>query len=94
MFQFNESAFKDLIKEAVAEALNELNFNQQPHEKPSKVEFLTAKEVEKLLKISHTTLYALIKRGELKPVKLGRRILFSIKDIEKIGDPDNGSEGN
>jgi excisionase family DNA binding protein len=93
MFQFNESAFKDLIKIAVVEALNELNFNQQLHPKQSNVEYLTAKETEKLLKISHTTLYALIKRGELKPVKLGRRILFNIKDIEKIGDPDNGSEG-
>jgi excisionase family DNA binding protein len=94
MFSFNETAFKDLIKIAVAEALNQLNFNQQPHEKQGKVEYLTAKETEKLLKISHTTLYNLIHAGKLKPIKLGRRILFSIKDIEKIGDPDNGSEGN
>ena len=85
MFSFNETAFKDLIKIAVAEALNELNFNQQPHETQRKVEFLSAKEVEKLLKVSHSTLYALIKRGHLKPIKLGRRILFSIKDLEQLG---------
>jgi excisionase family DNA binding protein len=85
MFHFNESAFKNLIKVAVVEALQELNSTQHPHETQRRVEFLTANEVEKLLKISHTTLYALIKRGKLTPIKLGRRTLFSLKDLEQLG---------
>jgi len=93
MFSFDENAFKQAIREALVEVLENFEFSKPASETQRKVEFLTAKEVEKLLKISHTTLYALIKRGELKPIKLGRRILFSIKEIEKLGVPDNGSEG-
>jgi excisionase family DNA binding protein len=85
MFSFNEDAFKQAIREALIEVFQDLEFPKTASETQRKVEFLTAKEVEKLLKVSHTTLYALIKRGDLKPIKLGRRILFSLKDLEQLG---------
>lgn len=37
-------------------------------------EFLTVKEVADILKIPPRTVYGLIQRGELKAVKVGRRI--------------------
>jgi excisionase family DNA binding protein len=85
MFLFNEDAFKRVIQEALFEALQSFDFSKLPSEQQKKVEYLTAREVEKLLKISHTTLYNLIHAGKLKPIKLGRRILFSINDLEQLG---------
>jgi excisionase family DNA binding protein len=84
MFSFDENAFKQIIREALVEVLEGFEF-PKPASQKEKVEFLTVKEVEKLLKISHTTLYALIKQNRLKPIKIGRRTLFSVKDLEHLG---------
>jgi|GEM_PF-5284535 len=86
MFTFNEDAFKQAIREVLIEVFQDLEFPKTASETQRKVEFLSVKEVEKTLKISHSTLYALIRAGKLTPVKLGRRTLFNIKDIEKIGE--------
>ena len=93
MLLFDENAFKRAIREALQEVLQNFEFPKPASETQRKVEFLSAKEVEKLLKISHSTLYALIKRGGLHPIKVGRRTLFDISDIEKIGG-DNDASGN
>ena len=93
MFSFDENAFKQIIREALREVLQSLDFLKPPRETQQKTEFLSVKEVEKMLKISHSTLYALIRAGKLKPVKLGRRTLFNIRDIEQIGEG-NDASGN
>jgi excisionase family DNA binding protein len=39
-----------------------------------------------LLSIGRTSLYALIKQGDLKPVKLGRKTLFCASDLAAFLD--------
>jgi excisionase family DNA binding protein len=85
MFSFDENAFKEIIREALQEILQGFELPKPASESRRKVEFLSVKEVEKMLKISHSTLYALIRAGKLTPVKLGRRTLFSLKDLEQLG---------
>ena len=85
MFTFDENAFKEIVREALQEVLQGFEFSKPASETQRKVEFLSVKEVEKILKISHSTLYALIRAGKLNPVKLGRRTLFSVKDLEHLG---------
>jgi excisionase family DNA binding protein len=93
MFTFDENAFKEIIREALQEILQGFELPKPASETRRKVEFLSVKEVEKMLKISHSTLYALIRAGKLNPVKLGRRTLFSIKEIEKIGEVSDANSG-
>lgn len=45
-------------------------------------DLMTVAEVCKRLRISRTTLYAHLKTGELKTVKLGARRLFRSKDLD------------
>ncbi|WP_050899193.1 helix-turn-helix domain-containing protein [Marinitoga piezophila] len=47
-------------------------------------EFLTKKEVAKLLKVSEVTIYRWSKQGILKPIKIGKKVLFKRADIEKL----------
>lgn len=42
------------------------------------------KEVLKILSISRTNLYSLIKDGKLKPVKLGGRTLFKESELTRF----------
>jgi len=84
MFSFNEDAFKQAIREALVEVLENFEFSRPASEK-ERVEFLTVKDVKKILRISHSTLYSLIRQGRIRPIKLGRRTLFSAKDLERLG---------
>lgn len=45
--------------------------------------YLTGMEVQKILKISRTTLYRLTKGSKIKKVKLGGQNRFKLSDIEK-----------
>lgn len=45
---------------------------------------LTVNETLNYLKIGRTTLYALVKEGRLKTVKIGKRTLFDKRDIDKF----------
>jgi len=94
MFTFDVNAFKEIVREALQEVLQNFEFSKPASEAQRKVEFLSVREVEKMLKISHSTLYALIRAGKLKPVKLGRRTLFSIIDVEQIGRVDDANSDN
>ena len=44
----------------------------------------TTKEVMEMLKISRATLYRYIEKGWLKPVKLGRKTMFTEEELEKF----------
>ena len=42
------------------------------------------------LQISRTTLWKLVRSRRLKPVRIGRRVLFSLKALEDFINGDNG----
>jgi excisionase family DNA binding protein len=44
----------------------------------------SVKETKALLSIGQTTLYELIKRGELRPTKLGKKTLFYASDLAAL----------
>jgi len=44
----------------------------------------TVNETLSILKISRPTLYELIKKGTLRPVKLGKRTLFKESELERF----------
>jgi excisionase family DNA binding protein len=45
---------------------------------------ITTADVADMLSISRTTVYVLINQGRLFPVKIGRRTLFCLSDVEKF----------
>jgi excisionase family DNA binding protein len=47
-------------------------------------------EVCEALQISRTTLWKLVRSRRLKPVRIGRRVLFSLKTLEEFVNGDNG----
>ena len=53
-------------------------------EEPSRL--FTVTETCKYLRISPPTLYRMIERGELVPVKIGKRTLFDRKDLDTFID--------
>jgi excisionase family DNA binding protein len=50
----------------------------------------TVTETCKYLRISPPTLYRMIERGELVPVKIGKRTLFDRKDLDTFIDAAKG----
>ena len=54
---------------------------------------LTVTETCKYLRISPPTLYRMIERGELVPVKIGKRTLFDRKDLDIFIDAAKGPLG-
>ncbi len=51
---------------------------------------LTVKETCKYLRISPPTLYRMLERHELTPVKIGKHTLFDKKDLDKYIDAAKG----
>lgn len=49
-----------------------------------KHDFLTLTEVADYLRIGRSTVYALFKRGELRPSKIGGRTLVARKELERF----------
>ena len=52
---------------------------------------LTVKETCKYLRISPPTVYRMIERGEMVPVKIGKRTLFERKDLDMLIDAAKGA---
>ena len=48
-------------------------------------------EVCEALQISRTTLWKLVRSRRLKPVRIGRRVLFSMKALEDFLNGDGGA---
>ena len=53
----------------------------EPHVEPL---LIPAKQAGKLLGISPRHLYTLAQRGELKPKKIGRKVMFRRADLERF----------
>ena len=43
---------------------------------------LTVQDVAEILKIAKNTVYELIKRGEINSYKVGRKVRFTLSDVE------------
>ena len=54
------------------------------HQKPRTVgpRLLTIADLSDLLRVSRSTIYELIRRGELVPIRVSERIRFSPEDID------------
>ena len=67
---------RQLIKQVIAET------NNSPKQPVSEDDvYLTAKEVQKFLKIGHSTIHRFINSGKLSPVRFGRKLLFKKSDL-------------
>ncbi|GAA4146740.1 hypothetical protein GCM10022216_32040 [Sphingobacterium kyonggiense] len=53
-----------------------------PFEEGATMELLDANDVMKILKISQSTYYRLVKTGVLKPIVIGRRHYYSKQQVE------------
>jgi excisionase family DNA binding protein len=73
--QLKESILLDVRTE-----LKELVLNFQPKKQP---EYLTRKEVAKILKVSLVTLSDWNKKGVLKPYRLGNLIRYKTTELEE-----------
>ncbi|MDO4924460.1 MAG: helix-turn-helix domain-containing protein [Turicibacter sp.] len=74
-----------LVLQKLSETLNgceEKKRNQSLIIKEEKREILTLSEVASLLRVSHQTIYNMIKDGRLKGYKVGREWRFIKKDID------------
>ena len=49
-------------------------------------------EVCEALQISRTTLWKLVRSRRLKPVRIGRRVVFSLKAVEDFMNGDNTAQ--
>jgi excisionase family DNA binding protein len=49
-------------------------------------------EVCEALQISRTTLWKLVRSRRLKPVRIGRRVLFSLKAVDEFLNGDSGAQ--
>jgi excisionase family DNA binding protein len=71
---------KESILSDVRTVLKELVLNFQPKKQP---EYLTRKEVAKILKVSLVTLSDWNKKGVLKPYRLGNLIRYKTTELEE-----------
>lgn len=68
-----------LIKSTITEVLEELVHKEEEKVKKRKY---TRQEVADILHVSLPTIDAMVKRGQIKCEKLGRRVLFNAEDID------------
>lgn len=66
------------IREEVSKALAEDHAAQKPTKQ------YTRREVCKLLNISMPTLWAKTKNGEIRATKIGRRVLYSEREVQRL----------
>ncbi len=52
----------------------------------------TIKETQKILKVSRTKLYLLVRDGRLKPVKLDSKVLFKESELNRFIESLNGHD--
>jgi predicted DNA-binding transcriptional regulator AlpA len=74
-----EEQLQQIISDAVQQAF--VVHQKKPREVPEEDKLLDRNEVLELLKISAVTLWSRMKEGDIPFKKLGRRVLFSKRDI-------------
>ena len=69
--------------EPLFELRDEITALKEDIKKPS-AKYLTIPQVCELLHVSRSTIYRMVRNGDLKMKKAYKRVLFSEKDIEKF----------
>lgn len=74
----------DQLKSIIAEVIKE-HSSEIPTTKSDILEeiYLSNKEVQRLLNISHVTVFDWINKGKLNPVRMGKKLLFKKSDLVK-----------
>ncbi len=73
---------QEIIQQAVAEGFSSaLKAKQPPSESQA---YLTRKEVQTNYKISLGTIHRLMRSGQLRFIKVGRKTLFRVEDVESV----------
>ncbi|HMN16288.1 MAG TPA: helix-turn-helix domain-containing protein [Ignavibacteriaceae bacterium] len=68
------------LKTILKEAIEQTAINILP--KPADEEvYLSTKEVQNFLKIKRTTVHHYINQGKLKPIRIGKKLLFKKADL-------------
>ena len=80
VFGITPQQLTDNILKDVRTELKEIVLNFQPKKQP---EYLTRKEVAKILKVSLVTLTDWNKKGVLKPYRLGNLIRYKREEIDQ-----------
>ena len=82
LFSIPAADLQALIARSVTESLKAHQPASPPPTKAAE-EYLTREETRKLLRISIVTLRQLELRGELKAVRIARRVLYRRSDVER-----------
>lgn len=73
---------REIISSELAKQLSQMPIQQKKDEAES--EYLTVKEVGKLLSVSRVTLNTWGKNGKLKPVSMGRNLRYRKSDVNNL----------
>ena len=73
--------FKEIIYQCVKKTIDIKNNSKNPKEK-SEENYLTRKEVAKLLRVSLPTLHEWTKEGILISHRIGKRVLYRLEEIK------------
>lgn len=75
----------EMIREIVEECLQSHRDALQPVSKsPPDIQMVTRKKALTMLSITSPTLREMEKRGELRPTRIGRKVVFRRDEIEKF----------
>jgi len=71
----SENQLRDIISEEVTKALSQVK------DKPRRM--YTRFEVRDILNVTLGTIDNMVKRGELQPIKLGRKVMFDADEVDE-----------
>lgn len=71
---------KNQLIELIAESISQAKAESDTPQEAEKL-FLTSRELQEFLSISHSSMHRFINEGKLKPKRLGRKLLFDKNEI-------------
>lgn len=77
----------DDLKQIVTEAVSEAVTGSLDRFIPDEKRYLTRKEVAEKFHVSLSTVHAWINSGKIQAVKIGRRTLFDLSEVENATSP-------